>query len=366
MSARCLALLLAAMSLLAAGCARSSRQLAWDGEWAQALDADQADPATAERWAALAAVAPREVDAASAELARGDALLAAGDPAAAARVWGHLGEDAPLRPFRARAHYEIARLAEESGRIAAAVHIYRRLVLTYPDLMPGERALAHLERIFAARGPRGVAAHLAWTRAIYPRLQHTTLGDNLVFYPAQLAHRRFRATGDPAAAELAERLYAQIDEAHPGSGLWNDAWWQRSLLYHRMGRVDDEIRAIRRIQRTREKISLFGHDEHVYFWRGQIRIARLQLLELGRPAEAAASLRWFIDTYPDSIWRDDAIFWRACALLAAGDRAAGEAEFTRLASAYPESKYLAWRDDARADPRSARCVPKDFDEGQEP
>lgn len=366
MSPRRVALLLVAWSALTAACARSPRQIAWDAGWAQAVAADQADPASAERWAALAATAPRQVDAASAELARGDALLAAGDPAAAARLWGHLGEDAPLRPDRARAHYEIARLAEQSGHILAAVNIYRRLVLTYPDLMPGERALAHLERIFAARGPRGVAAHLAWTRAIYPRLQHTTLGDNVVFYPAQLAHRRFRETGDPAAAALAERLYAQIDALHPGSGLWNDAWWQRSLLYHRMGRFDDETRAIRRIQRTREKISLFGHDEHVYFWRGQIRVARLQLLELGRPADAAASLRWFIDTYPDSVWRDDAIYWRACALLAAGAGAAGEAELTRLASAYPESKYLAWRDDARADPRSPRCVPKDFGAGEAP
>ncbi|TNF27082.1 MAG: tetratricopeptide repeat protein, partial [Deltaproteobacteria bacterium] len=283
----------------------------------------------------------------------------AGDDLGAVRVWGHLGEDAPRRADRARAHYEIARLAERTGRLLDAVRIYRRLVLTYPDLMPGERALSHLERLFEARGERGQAAHLAWTRAIYPRLRHTTLGDNLVYYPARVAHRRFLATGDAAAAELAERLYVQIDADHPGSGLWNDAWWQRSLLYHQQGRYADEIGAIRRLQRTFEKVSLFGHDQHAYFRLGQLRIARLERVELADPRAAAESLARFVDVYRDSLLRDDALYWWACALLAAGEGVRAEATFDRLAQEYPESKYLAWRDLARSDPQSPRCIPPD-------
>ena len=356
----------AAAWVLAASCARSPRQVAWDDAWAQTLRADPADPATPDRWAALAGRAVRPVDAAAAELARADALVAGGHPDAAVQVWSQLARDAPEREDRARAHYAIARLAEGTGHVYDAVQIYRRLVLTYPELMPGERSLAHLQRIFAARGPRGVDAHLAWSFASYPRIAHTSLGDNLVFYPAQLAHARFTASGDVAAAAQAERLYALIDAAHFGSGLWNDAWWQRSLLYHRQRRWDDEIRAIRRIQRTREKLSLFGHDDHGYFWQGQIRIARLQLLSLDAPRAAAESLAWFVANYPDSIWRDDALYWQGCAWLVAGDAAAAEPSFTRLRAGYPDSKYLAHLDEACADPRSARCVPKDFGAGDAP
>jgi len=365
-SPRRLALLVAVSSLLATACARSPRQVAWDAAWADALDDDQASAATARRWAELARTAPRQVDAAAAELARGDALAEAGDEVGAVEVWGRLGEDAPLRPSRARAHYEIARLAERTGRLVAAVRIYRRLVLTYPELMPGERALTHLERIFEARGRRGVSAHLAWTRSIYPRLRHTSLADNLVFYPARLAHRRFLETGDPAAAELAERLYRQIDSDHPWSGLWNDAWWQRSLLYHRQGRYLEEIAAIRRIQRTFEQISLFGHDQHVYYSRGQLRIARLQRVELDDPGAAAASLARYVAVYVDSIRRDDALYWQACALFAAGEAERAEAVVATLEREYPESKYLAWTDRARAEPANPRCTPIDLVADEDP
>ncbi|HRE88560.1 MAG TPA: hypothetical protein PK095_05405, partial [Myxococcota bacterium] len=53
---------------------------------------------------------------------------------------------------RARAHYELARLAEDRGQLGAATSIYRALVTHYPNLMPGERALAHLMRLARDQG----------------------------------------------------------------------------------------------------------------------------------------------------------------------------------------------------------------------
>lgn len=364
-----LALALALSVSGAGGCARDAAQVVWDeafddaGRLARGGD-DTRTASAAAAYAALSADAPRPIDAAAAALERGALLRDRGDLGGALTVWLALGEGAERRADRARARYAIARLLEAEGRTLAAVRLYRRLVRTYPDLMPGERSLAHLERLLAARGDHGVEAHLTWTRAVYPSLAHTSLADNLVYYPARLAHERFRATGDASWAALAEDLYRRIDEAHPTSGLWNDAWWDRSLLYHRQRRHAEEVAAIERILQTRRAVSLFGHDEHTYFWQGQMRVARLEQRVLDRPDEAAARLTWFIDRYPDSVWLDDALYWRGCVLLAAGRAADAEASFARVAEVYADSKYLARIALARSDPRGQHCAIPDFVAGQ--
>ncbi|MCB9733403.1 MAG: tetratricopeptide repeat protein [Deltaproteobacteria bacterium] len=347
----------------APGCARSEVQVRWDDAYAAAQhELYRGEPTAAARdLAALASAAPRPIDAAAAARDEADALAAAGDDAGALAVLTRESERAARKPDRAHAHYAIARWAEAHGRVAEAIAMYRALVRTYPDLMPGERSLAHLERLFSARGRAGVDAHLAWTHAIYPVLASTSLGDNLVFFAATTAFRRWVAGEGAAYAELAERLYRDIDTSHRQSGLWNDAWWYLSWLYHRQGRVRDEIAAIRRIQRTREKVSLFGHDEHPYFFEGQLRVARLELLALDDPAAAAASYDWFVANYPVSLLLDDVLFWRGCALLRAGRPDAAEASFAEIAVVRPEgSKWLARVPAARRDPRGPVCVPEDF------
>ncbi|TNF22758.1 MAG: hypothetical protein EP329_28215, partial [Deltaproteobacteria bacterium] len=54
--------------LLAAGCARSPRQVAWDAAWDAANRVDPRDPAAAGRFEDLVHTAPRTVDAGAAEL----------------------------------------------------------------------------------------------------------------------------------------------------------------------------------------------------------------------------------------------------------------------------------------------------------
>ncbi|PIE20928.1 MAG: hypothetical protein CSA66_00360 [Proteobacteria bacterium] len=359
---RLIATIVAALALSA--CARDPAMVAWDGAFAAASRAASggAHGEAVRRLARLEAQAPRPLDAAAARFARVDALMAAGRVYEAATLLADTTRTAPRRPDRARAHYRLAQLAQARGRPALAVQIYRRLVLTYPDLMPGERSLAHLERLLEARGAAGLDAHLTWTRGAYERLRDTALADNLVMHPAELAHRRFVATGQPRWADLALRLYGRVDTEHRQSGLWNDAIWRRSLLYHRLGRYGDEIADIRRLQRTHAKISLFGHDDHSYFWQGQLRVARVQLLELDDPAAAADSLVFYIDRFPDSIWRDDAAFWAGCAYWAADAPERAEAAFARIREINPDSKYLRRVDQARANPRGAGCVPDGFGE----
>lgn len=342
------------------GCARSGIQVRWDEAFAEARDAVAAGAAPRTVLEPLVRRAPRPVDEGHARFAIVEGLVDAGDELGAVRALTEIGRDASRRDDRGRALYHLARLAEARGQRDAARQIYRRLMLVYPDRMPGERANAHLERMSRADGPAAVESHLRFTKRAYGRLATTQIGDNLAFFPAAIAHERFVTTGSPRWARLARELYGRVIRDHRNGGMWNDALWELSRLHHATGDFDDEIAAIRAIQRTREKLSLFGHDEHTYFWRGQLRIARVQLLQKGQPRAAAASYQAFIDRYVESIWLDDAYFWQGCAYLRAGDTERADASFDGIAKAYSESKYLRRVDRAKAEPMGAICVPPDF------
>lgn len=349
----CLAVCAAAW---AAACARDPERVTWDQAFERAARQDDVD--------AMRALAGKAIDAED----RGAALLEAarterqaGNPHAAARIYVDMARNAPREDDRARAHYELARLADERGNTSSAKEIYRALVRTYPDLMPGERALAHLLRIARAEGPPAVDAYFAWTATLYPELAKTSLGDNLLYDAAYESELRWRATNDDAWATRAEALYARVHSEQFERPLWNDAWWQRSLMAHTLGRFDDELDAIRRIQRTRANISLFGQNEHAYFWKGQLRIARTHLLDRHDPRAAAAAYELYAQTWPGSLNVDDVLFFAGCAYFQAGDGAAAERAFARLATRYPNSKYVARFADAARDPSGPRCTPPEVE-----
>src|SRR5690606_443612 len=219
---------------------------------------------------------------------------------------------------RARARYEIARIAEEQGHTERAMAMYRTLVLTYPELMPGLRSLQRLSILHEEQGEAGVRAWLAWTHAVYPRLQHTSLGDNLVYAAGGRAYEAWKRTRRPEDAEAAERLFLRLHRDHWQAGTWDEGMWRLSWLYHHLGRHHDELVTLRKIQQTRQKTNFIGNYEHTYYWVAQMRIARMQLLLHRDPVAAAESYDWFLAEYPKSRWRDDALFWQGCAWLRAG------------------------------------------------
>jgi len=312
----------------------------------------------------LARSAPRPTDAGAARLEAAHLLRREGDHLAAARIYRELADHSIRKPERARAHYELGRLAEEHGQRDTARTIYRLLVAHYPDLMPGERALSHLLRMALVDGDAAVDEHLAWTHSLFPVLEHTSLGDNLVIQVADEAKRR--AERDDAAAQTtsptspywaqAEAWYRRVTKDFPDSGMWNDAWWELSKIFHRQGRFPEEIDAITRIIATRAQISLFGQDEHPYFYLGLQRIARIQLVDLDDPRTAAQTYLSYAERYPLSILRDDVRFFALCARLRAGL----DAEPLRqlLVEEHPDSKYHRRLDAAFADPRGPHCVPR--------
>jgi len=335
-----------------AACARSSLQVQWEA----ALDLANAEADVA-ALDALAASAPRQVDAAQARLDAARTLRDGGRLAAAAKRFMAIGDEASRIADRARGRYELARLAEDTGRETQAVSLYRSLVLTYPRLMPGERALQHLLRLARAAGPEAVGAHLRWTRGVFPRLAETSLGDNLIFQAAEVAAERFARTQKAADWDLAVLLFQRVAREYPRGALWDDAHWELSWLYHDRQLYDAEINEIETIRLRREAVSFFGQDEHPYFYVGQRRLARLSLVHLHDPIRARDAWRSYAATWTRSIYRDDAWFFAGCAALLAGDEAGARADFAAIVEHRPESRFIRRTEAALADPTGPHCMP---------
>ncbi|MFO0748880.1 MAG: hypothetical protein U1F43_24925 [Myxococcota bacterium] len=352
-----LACALAAVAAVAAsglaGCARDPAQVSWD----DAFDAALREPPRQRSAAmhALAQSAPRVTDRGEADFESAMALVeaarASGEPPLeAARAWADLTQRGARRVDRARAHYQLGRIAEETGHLADAEAIDKACVLHFPDLMPGERSLAHLVRRARERGDAAMDALLDWLVA-EPVVLDGPLADNVRYLEADEAERRFRRDRDPRLGLEAQRLYRAMADAYPESPLWNDALWNLSILYHEAGRFDDEIAAIRRIQRSRVAVSLFGQNEHEYYWKGQLRIARVQWLDLHRPRDAAQSYLDYRTMYPFTIRHDDMLFYAGCALRAAG--ASPEALWDELRKEFPDSKFVR----RLPTPNERQCLP---------
>ena len=347
----------AALAFVMCACGRDPAQVRWDDAFGVAMTQSRTDPRGAEAaFTRLAAEAPRAVDEGAARREVVRLMLADGRKLEAAELLERIAAEAPREDDRARAHYELARLAEDEGDRESAVRLYRSLVLHYPDLMPGERSLAHLLRIARAAGPAAVDEHLAWTRSISERLAHTGLADDLVFQAADEARVRAESGGDPGDWARAEELFQRL-AAGPHTPLWNDAVWELSWLYHRQRRFREEVAAILAILRTREQLSLFGQDEHPYYYLGQLRLARLQLVELGEPRAAIGSYLRYAELFPRTIKKDDVRFFALCAALQAGDQTRADALAALLEREHPDSKYLRRVGPAFADARGPHCLP---------
>ncbi len=359
---------LIALALALAACARDPAMLAWEADLRQAdRTLARGDlEAGLERLRALERTAPRPSDATSTRFSQARALEALGRLPDAVRLYLDLARGASRQEDRARARYEVARIAEEQGHTERAMAMYRALVLTYPDLMPGLRSFQRLRMLHEEQGEPGVRDWLTWTLEAYPKLEHTRLADNLVYDAGVRAYRQWQRTRSLAAAQSAERLFLRLQRDHWQTGSWDEGLWHLSWLYHGLGRHHDEVVTLRKLQQTRQKTNFIGNYEHTYYWVGQMRIARLQLLAFGDPAAAADSYAWFLAEYPKSRWRDDALFWQGCAWLRAGEPARAEASFARIPEAYEHSKYLERLDAARSDPAGAVCDPAPFTEDDWP
>ena len=360
---RALIILAVVMGSLTA-CAADPLVTRWANQWLAAERAGlQGEPQAIEDFKQLAAEAPTRYDVDAARFGQARALRAQGRHAEAFALFEDLGDRAMRRMDRARARYEMGRMAATAGRKESATALFRHLVETYPAQPAAMRSIQLLRHFAERDGGPAERDTLDWLTRVYPTLAGTAIGDDLVYFGVEILYRWWRVSGSEVLARQVEGLIGRLESRHYVSGHWDDAVWLLSRLYHRQGRFQEEIRALGRILHTREEPFFVGHYDTTYHWVGQLRIARIHMMDLGAPEDAAETYAWFVSTFPYSRWRDDARFWQGCALLRAGQPEAAESAFATIAEIYPDSKYIARLDAARSDPHSALCEPKVFEEG---
>lgn len=350
-------------ALLYLGCAGDPAVQRWSAQWLE-IEAEglRGEPGSAEALDRAAQSAPTRADVDLARFGQARALRAQGRFAESFAIFTALGDTAMRRIDRSRARYETARMAETAGRRDEAILLFRRTVETYPGQPAALRSLQHIRHLTAEAEPRAQLDALRWSGRVYGNLARTPIGDDLAFMGAEIVYGWWRRTGRSDLAEWAERLLRRVDVRHFASGHWDDSVWMLSRLLHALGRFQDEIVELGRIFSTREDALIVGHYDTTYHWVGQLRIGRLQMIQLDSPEEAASTYGWFAANFSYSRWRDDARFWQGCALLRAGKPDRAESAFERIAEIYPDSKYLKRLEAARSDPDGAVCMPKEFEE----
>jgi tetratricopeptide (TPR) repeat protein len=230
------------------------------------------------------------------------AFAATGDvPAALARLdWLAAHGDAEIRGDRAA--FEAARLRLANGEIERAVRDIEALAVRSPDAGNVRRAIElALERI-DQQDPSGVRGS-QWIAGLEPRVRGHDLEITIRWWLA----RRHEAAG---RNEQAERAYARLLEiGYPRNMHWDDGGLGYARLLRREGRFRDALHVIDRVLASREIAILRpGSDERPRFQDLGLLRARILRDDLHDDVAAADAFHRFFVEFPDSRFRDDALW----------------------------------------------------------
>jgi tetratricopeptide (TPR) repeat protein len=234
----------------------------------------------------------------------------------------------------ARAYTRAAQLAtDELADDTAAARWAWAVCERFPETVPADVALGVAVRLGKRHDPAALAARL---RELYPRVEQTDLGDNVLYESAEL----YRAAGEGAAAIA---LYDQLAEKYPRSGLRDDSWWRAAELARAAGDARGAVRRLQRLLETRRDAIITGSYNSILLDDAQLLIGRILLEDLHDAGEAVAAFHTLAFDFPESILRDDALVELARAQLARhappspDDRRDACASLARLLKKYPNS-----------------------------
>ena len=276
----------------------------------------------------------RSEDAALAYDRRGSILARRGDSAGAVAAWRRAvatgdSERAALAAFR---------LAERDAAVSDALgqQALLEVATRYPDRAAAKRAIAALPSTLDDATPveaRRIAEALEALARAHPE---TEAAGNAMWTRAEI---ELFVLGDLAAARRALRLLYTLAPMGP---LADDALWRLGALLRRQG-------AWRRAVATYEVLAGLRDEESWIV--GSYRRAKqddalqmvgdLELHARGRLAAAARAYRRLLDTYPNSVSRDDAYWGLAACARARGDEAGMRDALRRLLDEAPDSRFGA-------------------------
>lgn len=278
-------------------------------------------------------------------LALGRSLEGQGRTAEALDVLATLGRRCrTVHEDSARGLLEVALLARRLGNTAVAGRAFARVVTAFPDDLAARRAAEEVRNLHVDAGRRGEA--IESLRRLYRAVPDREVSPYLLFLAARLVEGDSR---EPAAAHLqAMSLYRRIAEAHPRSGLVDDALLAAARHGLAAGRAAEAGELLERLLSRREGSYLLGsYDTDSY-----PDAAFLRAEAAARAGEPASSVVDWYDAFARWFPRDSraplARLRAARILEAAGDLGAAKSRLRRLASASPKTAAGRWAAEALA------------------
>jgi len=241
-----------------------------------------------------------------------------------------------------RALFEMGRMIADRARddcarglkACPATPIFRRVVSRYPTEPSARRSVAWLREI-AQQGGGASEAYEEMTR-LFSGVKTWDIGAYLLFAGAELLTVR---DGEEASRWARLALYRRILDEYPRSHLANDAMFESARLCLDLGRGLDALRHLRLLMMQRETSYLMGSYDSPLYARARFLASDAVLMATGNVRKAVRELELYVQEYPRSSRRGEALF-RAYELW----RDAGEASeagmiLHRLAEQFPATVH---------------------------
>ena len=354
---RCRQTLLFCVCAIVASCASNPALIAWSDDVLVAerqLQHRQYDAAL-RSFTALEASAHFRFDRVEMRMRQAEVYRRQGAFSAASEILSKLDQSKEWvdREQHAKILYLLGRVYDDAGQTKRAQRHLMQVINHFPKTAFGWRAWVFMKPRLEER--LSDVDFIELCRRMFQRHRDTPIADNFMYEAANRYFRMETSEGDKNAASLYERfLEIWILET---SGFWDEVVWELSIVYHRMGRYQDEESLLQRLLATREPGGWPGTNDLKSYKYAYMRIAKLHMFELSQSEHAAELFHDYGRQYPASIFQDDMLWWEGYAWLRAGQRKKAQKTWASLKARFPESKYVRRLNEGHPGPTKETQIP---------
>ena len=230
----------------------------------------------------------------------------------------------------ATAVYRAGKIHLELGQEVRGYELLWRTITNYPDAPAADYAL---RQVVVDGRRRNVAQLYEVLGQLAGRLGETEVGDNLLYWMAELARDDFH--DDPKALELLDK----VADVYPKGPLFDDALWHGAAIARSEGDPGGAVKRYRRLLETREVAWINGSYNSEWFDDSWLQMGITLRDDLEDYGAALKAFRMIPTDYPASILRDDALWERAVTYDRMGKPKRACKELQTLHKKWPDSKY---------------------------